>query len=78
MLRFTIRDILWLTVVAGAACAAVILLPDEDNVVLVSMDRGAKLLTAFAIFAYGAACYAAGRFTTQPVKPPFERPTARP
>lgn len=67
--RFSLRDLLFLIVVAASACMAVMLLPDDDNVILVSLDKGASLLTALAIFAYGAACYAVGRFTAQSMKP---------
>jgi hypothetical protein len=63
MFHFTIRDVLWLTVIAGVACISVLVLPDRDNVILLSLDNGAKLLVAGIVFAFGVVCYSAGKLT---------------
>jgi hypothetical protein len=54
MFRFTIRDVLALTGIAGVSCAA--------GVIIWRADTGEELLGVFWLFVFGAGCYALGVF----------------
>ena len=52
MFRFTIRDVLGLTAIAGASCILTIMVAPADPV--------SDMIAAAFLFVFGGACYVAG------------------
>src|SRR5262245_42314645 len=58
MFHFTIRDVLWLTAIAGVSLTF--------GLVVLRANQAEEFAATFGFFVYGACCYAAGRVVGQP------------
>ena len=61
MFRFTIRDVLVLTAIAGVSCAA-------GSILIWRADPGEEMAGVIWLFVFGAVCYGLGALVRWPAK----------